>query len=316
MLHHPLYKGSRLLIHSRSAHDPNMKFNVCVNEVVRIIKNCSIHLEWEHHINHLEYFIKRLQFSGYDHMSRYKIIQTALKRYEKLKTENNTNGKFFDNLVKNRSEKKKNNVNFKKSRLGKNGKYQSVLYITPTPESELQKRIQNSANKYKIPIKVIERVNESVKKNIQKSNPFNLNNCGRFDCMMCRLGSKTSCRVRGIVYELRCVPCSIIVYRGQSSRSGYERINEHFDDWKECREKMRNDQHAGEKSVLNYHSIKYHNNNDFQVEIKIISQNFGDPMKRLITESVLIDELDDKDNQNRKKEWSYVRLPQVTLSNT
>ena len=102
--------ASRLLIHSRSAHDPNMKFNVCVNEAVRIIKNCSIHLEWEHHINHLEYFIKRLQFSGYDHMSRYKIIQTALKRYEKLKTENNINGKFFDNLVKNRSEKKKNNV--------------------------------------------------------------------------------------------------------------------------------------------------------------------------------------------------------------
>ena len=36
--------ASRLLIHSRSANDPRMKINVCVNEAVLIVKNCSVHL--------------------------------------------------------------------------------------------------------------------------------------------------------------------------------------------------------------------------------------------------------------------------------
>lgn len=37
-------------------------------------------------------------------------------------------------------------------------------------------------------------------------------------------------------------------------------------------------------------------------------------MKRLITESVLIDELKDEDVLNSKSEWSYVRLPKVSVT--
>ena len=102
------------------------------------------------------------------------------------------------------------------------------MFILATPKSELKNRIQNTANKYKIPIKIIENVNESVKNNLQKSNPFKRSECGRQDCKMCQMGCKTSCRIRGIVYELKCDPCQKILYRGQTSRSGYDRINEHM----------------------------------------------------------------------------------------
>ena len=71
---------SRLLIHSRSAHDPKVKFNVCVNEALRIIKNCSEQLEWKECITHLEYFTKRLQYSGYDLQYRYDEIETVKNR--------------------------------------------------------------------------------------------------------------------------------------------------------------------------------------------------------------------------------------------
>ena len=37
-------------------------------------------------------------------------------------------------------------------------------------------------------------------------------------------------------------------------------------------------------------------------------------MKRLITESVLIEELEDEDILNSKQEWSYVRLPKVEIA--
>ena len=54
-------------------------------------------------------------------------------------------------------------------------------------------------------------------------------------------------------------------------------------------------------------------NNDFNVNITIISKNFGDPTKRLITESIRIEELDDEELLNSKNEWSYVRLPNVLI---
>ena len=37
-------------------------------------------------------------------------------------------------------------------------------------------------------------------------------------------------------------------------------------------------------------------------------------MKRLITESVLIEKLKDEDILNSKQEWSYVRLPKVEIA--
>ena len=309
---------SRLLIHSRSAHDIKMKFNVCVNEALRIIKNCSYHLDWEECRLHLEYFVKRLQFSGYDHKYRFKVIEASLEKYENLQIEHNRDGKFFQNIISKRLERSTHRDK-KHSWYSRNGRYQSVMFISATPNSELKNRIQNTANKYKIPIKIVEKVNESVKKNLQKSNPFSSIKCGRTDCMMCKLECKTNCRIRGIVYQLICNDCDKILYCGQSSRSGYERINEHFDEWDESKKNNdKNNRTSDNKKlpVMHNHSEKVHNNEDFDVKVKIISRNFGDPMKRLITESVIIDELDDEDILNSKHEWSYIRLPRVTMSNT
>ena len=225
-----------------------------------------------------------------------------------MKLEFNINGKFFQNLIEKRNsipnkEKEKNNW------FSKNGKYKSVMFVDATPNSELKNRVQKSANKNKVPVKVIEKVNNSIKRNIQKSNPFPILHCGREDCMMCKLKCKTSCRIRGIVYELVCTDCNKILYRGQSSRSGYERINEHFDDWED-----RKANNNTKKSVLWEHSNIHHRNNEYNITITIISKNFGDPTKRLITESIRIDELDDEELLNSKKEWSYVRLPNVLIT--
>ena len=88
-----------------------IKFNVCVNEALRIIKNCSNNLEWEECRYHLEYFVMRLQFSGYDHKYRYEVIEAALKRYERLMIEYDIDGKFFQNLIKQRSGNRKRKDN-------------------------------------------------------------------------------------------------------------------------------------------------------------------------------------------------------------
>ena len=140
------------------------------------------------------------------------------------------------------------------------------MFVDTTPESQLKNRIQKSANKNKIPIKVIEKTNNSIKRNIQKSNPFSKSHCGRTDCIMCKLETKTSCRIRGIVYQLDCSDCCKILYRGQTSRSGYERINEHFLDWNENKAGKRT-----KKSLLWEHSCAHHNSEEFNVTVTVLS---------------------------------------------
>ena len=102
--------------------------------------------------------------------------------------------------------------------------------------------------------------------------------------MMCKIKCKTNCRIRGIVYQLDCRDCRKVLYRGQTSRSGNKRINEHFLDWEAHKAGKR-----AKKSLLWEHSCNHHNNDNFNANVTALSQNFGDPTKRLITESIMID---------------------------
>ena len=53
--------SSRCLLSYRSAHPESMKSNVLVNEALRILRNCSSHLEDAVVKQHLQYFVKRMQ---------------------------------------------------------------------------------------------------------------------------------------------------------------------------------------------------------------------------------------------------------------
>ena len=47
--------------------------------------------------------------------------------------------------------------------------------------------------------------------------------------------------------------------------------------------------------------------------MKVLSKCYGKPSRRLITESVLIDEIPDGMTMNAKSEWSYVKLAKVQV---
>ena len=120
---------------------------------------------------------------------------------------------------------------------------------------------------------------------------------------MCKLKSGFDCRTRGCVYQLECIECER-KYRGQTGNSGYERVNQHFDDWKR---KL-------ERCPLFRHSQLYHNGREFKVKISILKQCFGDATKRHITEAVLIDELTEDETMNSKNEWNYINLRKINIS--
>ena len=81
-------------------------------------------------------------------------------------------------------------------------------------------------------------------------------------------------------------------------------MKEHFNDYREKKD----------KSVLFEHSKIYHNNQDFEVGVSILSRCFGEPTTRLITEAVMINQLSDDETLNSRKEWNYVRLPRVAIT--
>ena len=284
--------STRSVINEKSSHPLSMKKNVMINEILRILRNCNKYLEWEETAEHLSYFMKRLQFSGYNHDFRHEVMKKALKRHD-------------DRLLDRTNEDESTTPRRKRSGRKWFGTSDAVMFVPATENEQLKKEIQKCASKNKVGIKVVEKVDHKIRNELQRSNPFKTPTCGNKDCILCKIGSGIDCRTRGCVYELKCEECSR-KYRGQTGVSTGTRTNRHFDDWRR----------KEEKCPLFRHSQLYHNGNSFPVSVKILRKCYGDPTGRKITEAVLIDELTTEETMNGKKEWSYVKLNKVSMIRT
>ena len=161
-------------------------------------------------------------------------------------------------------------------------------------------------------VKVLEKSGVTVKKILQRSNPFGNMLCEREDCFSCYndevTATNVNCRTRGCVYWICCTECKDLVkeekYGGQTGRSFYERMREHFDQYRK----------KSEKSILWKHALKHHNGENFPMEIKVDCMCFGKPSRRLMTEAVLINKMDRNESMNRKEEWNFIKIPQMNIS--
>ena len=181
------------------------------------------------------------------------------------------------------------------------------MFVDVTENSELKTKVQAVCKKNNVRVKVLEKMNKTIKNTLQRSNPYEWKHCGRGDCPTCNLGIKINCRTRGAVYEFDCIDCRRILmklYRGTSSRSTYERVKEHFKKWLE----------KAEDSYLHKHSIECHNGGTFNIDVRILAQCYGKPTSRMITEAVYIEELPKENSMNSKAEWTYVKLPRVKVA--
>ena len=289
------------MIHAESAHSESMKFSDMVKEILRILRNCSIHLAWSETAKHVTYFVRRLQFSGYSQDFRYRVVKKALRKYDVKKGLCEQRGESMFAGVRDVQERRKNKSTRQEWYKG-GEKYESVMFVQPTKGARLQKEVQRIAKKHKIKMRVIERGGRSVKGMLQRSNPFGKKMCGRDRCVLCQNGSDVDCRERGCVYTMMCKACRR-KYRGQTGRSMNERINEQFGNW----------ERGEENNPLMRHSELYHDGERFDVEVKVEAKCGGKPSKRLITEAVMIDELGGDETMNGKNEWSYVKLRKVQV---
>ena len=111
------------------------------------------------------------------------------------------------------------------------------------------------------------------------------------------------CRITGATYELVCRACKS-KYVGETSRSAYARGRE------PCHTLERRE----ESSVMWKHCCDRHERNEVSFVMNVTRVFRDDAMLRQITESVLINKVEEGKLINFKREWNYVRIPRAVVT--
>ena len=219
----------------RSAVPTDTKRIILTQEVLRILRNCSRRLPWDVVCEHVQSFSARMQYSGHTIGMRAKVVQAAVLAYRKQVVSDEA-GEVP--LYRPRGWKKSDRVKSKRSRKsgwfkGRRGQNESVVFIPATPGSILKQRFQQVIQRSQIGIAVVEVPGRSLKKRIQRSDPFKSHVCSKIDsCMVCggkgtdrrRVGA---CRTEGVTYRIVCDSCGC-VYIGETARNAHTRGLEHI----------------------------------------------------------------------------------------
>jgi len=187
---------------------------------------------------------------------------------------------------------------------GKDGDKEAVIFVPATPGSKLQKRFKRVIQEAKIKIATVEVPGASMKKRLQRSDPFREVKCKKArNCMVCGgEGGGGGCRNESVTYEVSCTECQKR-YLGETSRNGFTRGLEHK------AALVRKDIN----SVLYQHCREEHGGRTVPFKMKITGNFGGDALKRQLTESVQIQTSPSHEILNRRDEWRHIQLPRVTL---
>ena len=83
--------SSKWVIHVNTALPMQCKRTILTQQVLRILLNCSKDLTWQDKTKHVNEFMRKLQFSGYNKKFRYEVVSSAIKAYNKI-TEEDSSG--------------------------------------------------------------------------------------------------------------------------------------------------------------------------------------------------------------------------------
>ena len=282
--------SSRLVIHKDSAISFNAKMNILVNDLVRIMKSISPHVSEEERRGHVQYYMNRLQISGYGKEERIKVYKKSKKIFQEIQKKSETDqipmyrSKFW-NLERRHKEKEQQ----KKTWFKKKG-FEATFFVNATPNENLSKECQKVLNDVGLPIKVIEKSGKTLKSHLMKSDPFKRKVCRDETCPVCCSNTKINCKTRDIVYELRCEYCNDD-YTGETSDSIKERTCEHL---YACEKKRKT-------SVFHKHMMEKHNGSQCKLKVNILGRCSQDATLRQCMEAVAI--RDRQPKLNSREEW-------------
>ena len=293
---------NRTVISKHSALSNRTKTNILVADLVRIMRNVSPLVDKKERTSHVQYFVKRMQLSGYNTHERLKVYQLARNRFGKI-VEDDRNGKvpMYRSKFWNREERDACKAD-KKHNWYKNGGYETVFFVEATPKSELAIQCDHVFKDIGLKIRVVERAGTSTKQQLVKSDPFPRNKCASAKCSICDTNEKVNCKKRDVVYRITCGgdhgrPQGI--YIGETSRSISERMEEHVTRYK----------NKDPNSVFYQHVQEEHNGVTQNLSLELLASAPGDAMLRQITEAVYIRE--QSPDLNRREEFGNSNVPRT-----
>ena len=332
--------NSPFCILEQSALPDNTKISSLSQDVVRRMLNTSELVPQEERNNIVEKFISKLRRSGYRKDQVKEIIKAGLKGYERKLEKAKKEGKSVHRDAKSTSKlrfkkkltaktnwfkkdkknemtekvakKKTNNRVFKKTEMTAawaNTSPVAVLFVAKTPGGELAKRLRLEENEIERMtgdrIKIVERAGVMVKRILHKSNPWAGGNCGRGACLICRQEKGGGdCKKRNITYKTQCLLChengKVRQYFGESSRTGFERGQEHENDFLKHKE----------ESHMFKHWLEEHPGNEKPTFSMKVLRGHSSSFVRQIHEAVLI-EMNVENVLNSKGEYNRCQLPRL-----
>ena len=252
-------------------------------EVVRILRNTSRRLDTKEKLYFLSEFSLRLKVSGYPAQVRLNIIKSGMRAYEK-QIERDEEGirplyrpKGYEEEERQKKKARTKMTWYKPS--------DTVLFVPPTPNGELQKRIKHvveSVGKNQIRVKVVERAGRKISSILPGLKEET--DCTREDCVVHSSGGKGNCNREGAVYRGECVTCETdgmkSVYIGETGRSTYVRGKQHVIAMKNP---MNHQSNAFAKHIIEKHNGKK------ETEFKVnVVDTFQKPLERQVREGIEI----------------------------
>jgi hypothetical protein len=158
-------------------------------------------------------------------------------------------------------------------------------------------------------IKFVERGGRTLESLLCRTNPWKERHCGREGCVICRSGKGGQCRTESVVYEVKCGQCEREgrgrkVYIGETGKSGYERMVQHWRSWR-----------AKESdSFLWKHDSNVHGGRmeESQLVARIISKP-KKALQRQIEEAVRILEEEPQALLNSKSGYGVNKIPRISV---
>ena len=185
---------------------------------------------------------------------------------------------------------------------GKGGN-ESVIFLPTTPGSVLKKRYEKVISQAKMGIAVVEIPGDTLKKRLQRSDPFKREFCDKEErCMVCSGEGRGRCRDESVTYVVSCSECDAR-YIGETARNGHTRGLEH-------RSALRR---KDLDSPLYSHCVDTHDSRQVAFYMQVTGTFGGDALKRQIKESVLISKEPTQRLLNRRDEWRHTALPRAAI---
>ncbi len=174
--------ANKHVIHEKAAMSYRDKRRILTQMLLRVMLNNSTYLTRERKKEKVEFFLRRMQASGYTQKFRYEVLKSAINAHEKLKdNEGRTIYRSKDNNTPQRRAKQRR----AKKEWYKKGGHESVLFVQATPRSELIQLIAEEISLHNVNIKVVERAGTKVKRILQQNDPFEKKKCDEGKCFVC-----------------------------------------------------------------------------------------------------------------------------------